>query len=51
MVGMFYGFYTHINQQQQIIDNYKQATEACNVDDFEEVCRLCYHGLGGFVLR
>jgi len=50
MIGMVYFAYIHLQQQAELIETYKMALEACQVDDFDQLCRSCTYGLPGWIM-
>lgn len=48
-MGVFlYIVMININQNNELIKTYTEAKQACQVDDFNNLCKLCYSGLAGW---
>jgi len=48
---MFYAVYVDIQYKHKSFEMYKSATIACEMEDFDRICELCYHGIDGKVFR
>ena len=51
IVGMFYGLNQYLTQQSLMIELYKNATTACEMDNFTDICKACAYGLSGVLYR